>query len=586
MWLRIRQGADNLIRLFNQLQISVKITLVYAVLMAVLLTLTSACTIIGLYYTQYHQVERELTVCSQAVLRQLAQNYGYRVGYVDGRPVDLKPEEREQRQGISPRVRHDRPVNGTLQQLHGRRNGHGGQGQHQQLQTLVPIAGGVPEAAGADGQPGQSAPDSQVLTPGQPAAPQQEVVGSNGLTPQSDATNELRLETLPGVFLKITDKNNLIVYDSDVHSPALVQLQENIVEDPPIWANPKFNVVQLWTFIIYYVEEPVTIDGEQYILHLFKTITAESQMLALVQRILVVEIVGGMILALILGYFMSQKLLLPIRSLTDTAQAIEVTDMGARIQVPPTRDELARLAITFNHMLDRLQTGFRQQQRFVSDASHELRTPVTVIKGYSDMLSRWGKQDPETLQEGLTAISSEAENMQELIEKLLFLARADQKRQIINKEVVEMSQLIEDVFKKLELTATKHKVALLQNDAGKIFADKVTIRQMLRIFLENAMKYTPAGGEITLSAIRLPGYLKVEIADTGMGIAPEDQEKIFQRFYRADTSRSKGDEQPGGTGLGLSIAQWIADQHDMGISVESALGQGSKFILMMPLCDA
>lgn len=583
MWLRIRQGIDSLIRLFNQLQISVKITLVYAVLMAVLLTLTSACTIIGLYYTQYHQVERELTVCSQAILRQLAQNYGYRVGYVDGRPVDVKPEEREKRQGNSSRVRHDRPVNGTLQQLHGR-NGHGNQEHRQQAQTLVPIAGGMPEAAGG-GQPGQSEYAGQVMPSGQSAA-QQEVLGANGLTPQSDATNELRLDTLPGVFLKITDKNNLIVYDSDIHSPALAQLQENIVDDPPIWANPKFNVVQLWTFIIYYIEEPVIIDGEQYSLHLFKTITAESQMLALVQRILAVEIVGGMVLALILGYFMSQKLLRPIRSLTDTAQAIEVTDMGARIQVPPTRDELAQLAITFNHMLDRLQTGFRQQQRFVSDASHELRTPVTVIKGYSDMLSRWGKQDPETLQEGLTAISSEAEDMQELIEKLLFLARADQKRQIINKEVVEMSQLMEDVFKKLELTATKHEVALLQNDAGKIFADKVTIRQMLRIFLENAMKYTPAGGKITLSAIRLPGYLKVEIADTGMGIAPEDQEKIFQRFYRADTSRSKGDEQPGGTGLGLSIAQWIADQHDMGISVESALGQGSKFILMMPLCDA
>ena len=199
------------------------------------------------------------------------------------------------------------------------------------------------------------------------------------------------------------------------------------------------------------------------------------------------------------------------------------------------------------------------------------------------MLSRWGREDEAALDEGIAAIRSEAADMQELIEKLLFLARADQKRQVLHKERLKLEELVSDVAKKAQLVNKRHEVMLQQNDAAEIYADQVTIKQMLRIFLENSMKYTPEGGHIWISSVRYPDFVQLEIADDGIGIAPEDQSKVFERFYRVDTSRTKTGSNAGGTGLGLSIAHWIAERHDVRISMESALGQGTKIILKLPI---
>ena len=214
------------------------------------------------------------------------------------------------------------------------------------------------------------------------------------------------------------------------------------------------------------------------------------------------------------------------------------------------------------------------------------------------MLARWGSQDEEALREGLEAIRSEAVDMQELIEKLLFLARADQKRQIMHKEPLDMAPLVEDVFSKLELTDKEHDHVLEVNESATVLADKVAMKQMLRIFLENAVKYTPAGGKISLSAqlVQLKEkeaqkepavlgqqVLRITISDTGIGIPAEAQDKIFDRFYRVDTSRSRQEGTVGGTGLGLSIASWIAREHNMDIQVESQVGQGTSFMVYIPV---
>ena len=236
-------------------------------------------------------------------------------------------------------------------------------------------------------------------------------------------------------------------------------------------------------------------------------------------------------------------------------------------------------------MLERIQAGFEQQRRFVSDASHELRTPVTVIRGYSDMLRRWGASDPETLEEGLAAMASEAEDMQGLIEKLLFLARADQKRLAMHKERLELAPLVEDVVKKMALIATRHEVELLANEPGAVYADPLLIKHMMRIILENSMKYTPKGGRITIELRRGAGEMVLTLADNGIGIAKEHQDKVFERFYRVDSARTRGKDAPGGTGLGLSIARWIAEQHAIGIELESDLGKGTKFILHVPCVE-
>lgn len=528
----------------NSLRISVKLSLVYGIMMAVLIFATSACTAVGLYYTQYHQVEGELSFSIRYVLKQLKNHYGT--------------------------VEED--VSSTLP-------------------MLPPPSAGQEEAKRKRQAMHHDVVHSQGFM-GLRAA------GRYRLQEENENNHNDGLELMPGVFLKITDAQGDVVYDSDMYSPSLQVLQSHIEDRPPFWANPNFQVVESDNFTIYYKRVPVKIQGNDYELHFFKTITAENRLLALIQRMLLAEIVISIFVALLLGYFVSRRLLNPVRDITDTAKSIEISDLSRRIPVPPARDELSELAETFNRMLDRIQKGFRQQQRFVSDASHELRTPVTVIKGYSDMLARWGSQDEEALREGVEAIRSEAVDMQELIEKLLFLARADQKRQIMHKEPLDMAPLVEDVFRKLELTDKEHDHVLEVNEPATVLADKVAMKQMLRIFLENAVKYTPAGGRISLGAklVQLKEkqaqkepavlgqqVLKITISDTGIGIPAEALDKIFDRFYRVDTSRSRQEGTVGGNGLGLSIASWIAREHNMEIQVESQVGQGTSFMVYIPV---
>lgn len=387
----------------------------------------------------------------------------------------------------------------------------------------------------------------------------------------------------PGVVLRVTEgEDSKIVYESDTHYPSIRMVEEHIDWHPPLWANDAMFVSTIGNMHLYYHKVIVNQNGHTYVLHFFRTITGERHFLTTLQKILTITNLAGIILALCAGYFISCRILSPIRTMMQTARDLEVTDLSRRIEVPPVKDELTELAQTFNHMLDRIQEGFEQQRRFVSDASHELRTPVTVIRGYSDMLNRWGANEPETLEEGLSAIRSEAEDMQGLIEKLLFLARADQKRLAMHKERINLATVVDDVVKKMALIAKKHEVRLLENEPGLVYADPILMKHMMRIILENSMKYTPRGGHITASLLAGDDEMILALTDDGIGIAPENQEKIFERFYRVDSSRTKDKNAPGGTGLGLSIARWIADQHGIRIELDSDLGRGTKFILHVP----
>lgn len=386
----------------------------------------------------------------------------------------------------------------------------------------------------------------------------------------------------PGVVLRVTDISGTVIFENDSRYPSIEKVEKHLLPHPPFWANQNMEVAEMPNISIYYAKIPVLQNGRAYELHFFKTITAEKQFLATLQRILLTANLIGFLVALFAGYFLSSRILMPIRTMTQAAQRIELTNMDERIPTRPVRDELTELAKTFNHMLSRLQTGFRQQQRFVSDASHELRTPVTVILGYADLLSRWGKEDEEILNESINAIKSEAEGMQQLIEKLLFLARTDQKRQVLHKEKFELSELVIDVMKKCKMIYGSHDVEIIFADEGFIFADKDGIRQMMRIFLENSAKYTPEGGCITAELRRADDFMRLTLADNGIGIAKEHQEKIFERFYRVDTSRTKTKSEAGGTGLGLAIARWIAEQNEVTINIDSDIGAGTRITLSIP----
>ena len=386
---------------------------------------------------------------------------------------------------------------------------------------------------------------------------------------------------IPGVIVRITDNTGRIILDTDTHFPSIERIEQGRVTTP-IWANPDMEVSEFQGGAVYHARRYIEYGGIPYQVHFFRTIMTEKDFFSSLQRLIFYTVAIGFVLALLAGHFISRRILKPIREFTWTARSIEVERLGRRLDVPRARDELSELARTFNRMLDRLQEGFSQQQRFVSDASHELRTPLTVILGYSDMLSRWGREDKNILDEGITAIRSEAENMQQLIEKLLFLARADQKRQAVNKEAVDLAELLADTIEKMHTVTTSHEVTLGRNDPATVSADPVLLRQLLRIFLENSVKYTPPGGHIHAYSIRSNdgSSVTVTLTDDGIGIAPEHQSRIFDRFYRVDSSRTK---ETGGSGLGLSIACWIAERHDIKLVLKSAVDEGTTITLNIPL---
>ncbi len=391
----------------------------------------------------------------------------------------------------------------------------------------------------------------------------------------------------PGVVLRVVTADGQKIFDSALHYPTVEEVASHTISNPPFWANEEMQVSRFDNFYMYYEPLTLTWRGQTYHLHFIRMITAERDFMRSLGHGLLLTNLLGVVLALCACYYVSRRALAPIRAITEAARAIEISDLSRRVETPPAKDELSELVQTINHMLDRLEAGFEQQRQFVSDASHELRTPVTVMLGYSDMLSRWGREDAETLDEGIAAIRTEAENMKALIERLLFLARADQKRQVLKKEPIDFQALLADVAKKADLVKGDHDLILEANEPGTIFADPVIMRQMLRIFIENAFKYTPSGGTITLSSRRDGNALEVEVRDTGVGIAPEHQEKVFDRFYRVDSSRAKTGEGAGagGTGLGLSIARWIAETHDIEIALESEPDVGTTIRLTIPLAE-
>ena len=289
--------------------------------------------------------------------------------------------------------------------------------------------------------------------------------------------------------------------------------------------------------------------------------------------ILLISNISGFCLIIFIGSKSSKKILAPIGTMTNMVQEISINDLNKRLDIKGSKNELKDLAITFNETLNRLQESIEKQNQFVSDASHELRTPIAVIQGYINMLDRWGKNDENVLDESIEAIKIESQNMKHLVENLLFLARGDKYTQKVDKREFPLDLLMEEVFTETKLIDDKHTIVMDRNDKIILYADRDLIKQALRIFLDNSIKYTHQGGTIRLNSLLENNKATIIIEDTGMGIAEDHLPHIFDRFYRTDKSRTR---ESGGTGLGLSIAKWIIDNHSATISIESKLYEGTK----------
>jgi len=265
-------------------------------------------------------------------------------------------------------------------------------------------------------------------------------------------------------------------------------------------------------------------------------------------------------------------------ALAGRLDGIDAGRLDTRIQIDDLQEELKNLAIAINGMLDRINQSYAAQARFVSDASHELRTPIAVIQGYANLLDRWGMEDEKALTESVTAIKDEAANMKDLVEQLLFLARGDSNRISLTLERVDLQELINEVAGEARMLDNGFEFKA-SSDNIAVVVDRALIKQALRILVDNAVKYTDHGGEIVISANKVNDSAVLTVSDTGIGISPETLPRVFDRFVRADESRARA---TGGAGLGLSIAQWIAIRHNGHMQILSREGIGTKISLVLP----
>ena len=245
--------------------------------------------------------------------------------------------------------------------------------------------------------------------------------------------------------------------------------------------------------------------------------------------------------------------------------------------------DLQGLEDAINGLLSRMHQAYRQQAQFVSDASHELRTPIAVIQGYAGMLDRWGKQDEKVLDESIAAIKSEAGYMSKLVEQLLFLARGDTGRNRMEFKEISLGELMEEVCEDCRLIDQAHDYRLERRSEARCSGDWDMLKQCARILTDNALKYTPEGGRIALRAYEnAGGEACLEVQDSGIGISSEDMRHMFDRFYRSDPARAR---QSGGTGLGLAIARWIVDRHGGHFEVLSREGLGTRMTVCLPAAE-
>ncbi|HEY8423545.1 MAG TPA: ATP-binding protein [Clostridia bacterium] len=331
---------------------------------------------------------------------------------------------------------------------------------------------------------------------------------------------------------------------------------------------------------IYFVGQFQSRNNQSYKIYLSRKIADDYKLLVKIKTAAYIIVPLSLILQLFIGVLSGGILLSPIRKITNLTRKITRENLSTtRLDERAASGELKELIQVLNAMLDNLQESFEAQERFVSDASHELKTPIAVLQGYSDILKRWGKQDPAVLEESVEAIYKETQHMKNLIEMLLFLARTNNKTLNLRIENFFLNDLLEEIIKDTQHTCGNRKLSTGKMMAFTVDADRELIKQLIRIIVDNAIKYTADDGEIKFSCYKEDDYAFIVVQDNGIGISKEDLSHVFERFYRADKARARS----AGTGLGLSIAKKIADAHNAEILISSEPGQGTIVNLKMPL---
>lgn len=288
--------------------------------------------------------------------------------------------------------------------------------------------------------------------------------------------------------------------------------------------------------------------------------------------------VGAVLLAALGGYIVSAVAVRPISEMIRKVQKIQLGRLNERVAEPLRRDEVAHLASTFNQMLTRMERSFEQQSRFVTDASHEILTPLTTIQGYANLLARWGKDNPDVLDKGIRVIQKESSRLQELAENLLTLAALESSAKERDRRT-DVTATIDEVIESVSVFPSH--VTITRDITGTPVVGMAPshLRQILTNLVENAVKYQNGPGEIRVAARQMKNKVELVVEDQGRGIPEEDIPHIFERFYRVDKSRGRRE---GGLGLGLSIVKELVETYGGQIAVTSQLGVGTTFTVILP----
>jgi heavy metal sensor kinase len=308
--------------------------------------------------------------------------------------------------------------------------------------------------------------------------------------------------------------------------------------------------------------------------------------------ILLITVPSALVLASLGGQFLANKALKPVDDITQTAHLITSQNLNQRIKPLKVRDEISRLIETFNEMISRLDKSFQQIKQFSSDASHELKTPLTILRGEVEVALRKERAVQE-YEQILRSNLEEINRMSTIVEDLLLLSKTDIEAVPLHRDPVRLTEILHDVVGQVNILAQAKQIHLqtLNSDGDiTVLGDALRLRELLLNVIENGIKYTPEEGSVSISlktevnpdrAAGEPAeFVKIIVSDTGIGIDKKDQERIFDRFYRVDKARSR---EQGGSGLGLSISKWIVEAHQGEIFVESELGKGSTFTVKLPV---
>ena len=406
-----------------------------------------------------------------------------------------------------------------------------------------------------------------------------DIVGVTKVSPFGDISliSFPPLDMTANVYVQIWGRDGSLM----TSSPSLSQLKESLDEEnlkinQPIYHETRFRGVHLRV-----LNAPLIIDGRPVgTLQAATSLDVVDAARDVLLYIMGIATVITVLLAAFGSWLAVGRALAPLDIITETAEQINRADDLAR-RIPydgPKGDEIGSLIEAFNQTLERLETLFTSQQRFLADVSHELRTPLTVIKGNVDLIRRMKSLDEESL----TSIDQEAGRLTRLVGGLLLLAQAESGSVSLNMKAVELDTLVLEVFHEMKVLAGERlNLHLTEIDQIQVNGDRDRLKQVLLNLVGNAIQYTPQGGDVFLSLGIVAEQARLIVRDTGPGIPAEDLPHIFERFYRAEKSRTRG--KTTGFGLGLSIAHWIVDKHGGRIEVDSKESQGTTFCIWLPL---